>query len=552
MTEKVALAFRDRNPDVLTSIANLSNDEVFTPPQFANLMLDQIEIAWAKANNGENIWSNPSVKFLDPFTKSGVFLREITRRLTGGLESEFPDLQTRVDHITSNQVFGIAITQLTALLARRSVYCSRKANSKHSISRAFDNEAGNIWFEQRHHTWVGGSTKVLTSDSEGKLIEKAIDGRCKHCGANQKEYDRGDGLDSYAYPFIHSVDPVALIHDVFGENMKFDVVVGNPPYQLGDGGGEGSSAVALYHRFVQQAIRLEPAMLSMVIPARWYSGGKGLDDFRSEMLGSRQISQIHDYPETDLCFPNVNIRGGVCYFLWEKAYDGDTEVWNYSSKRAPNSATRPLLLDGVDTFIRYNQATSIVDKVRALAEPTMDKLVRSRNPFGIPSNFTKFQTDPSDQVNTKLFRSRRGSTSDKEVYVDEKYIVSGKDLVMAKKVLVSKASPGGDEYPHAVIGRPFFADENSACTETYLVVSVVSSKAEAENLITYMKTKFFRFLVSQVKNTQNISKGCFSLVPLQDFSKSWTDELLFAKYGFSDDEVSFIDTLVRPMEPEDD
>ena len=247
MTEKVALAFRDRNPDVLTSIANLSNDEVFTPPQFANLMLDQIAVAWAKANNGENIWSNPSVKFLDPFTKSGVFLREITQRLTDGLESEFPDLQTRVDHITSKQVFGIAITQLTSLLARRSVYCSRKANSKHSISRAFDNEAGNIWFEQRNHTWVGGSTKVLTADSSGKMIEKAVDGRCKYCGASQLEYDRESALESHAYALTHVEKPEDLIIELFGDNVKFDVVIGNPPYQLstgGTGGGVGAATAA--------------------------------------------------------------------------------------------------------------------------------------------------------------------------------------------------------------------------------------------------------------------------------------------------------------------
>jgi len=527
MTEKVSLAFRNRNPDVLTSIANLSNDEVFTPPELANQMLDNLEQSWAVANKGQSIWADPTVTFLDPFSKSGVFLREITKRLSKGLEEEMPDLQTRINHITSKQIFGISVTTLTALLTRRSVYCSKTANGRHSINTEFDNESGNIWFERMNHTWNAG--------------------RCKFCGANEKEFSRDKDLESHAYALIHTTKPKNLMAEKFGEDMKFDVVIGNPPYQLGDGGGEGSSAVALYHLFVEQAIKLEPRYLSMVIPARWYSGGKGLDSFRSTMLNSKQVSQIHDYPETDMCFPNVNIRGGVCYFLWEKDYKGDPVVWNYSKKLEPISSKRPLLIDNVSTFIRYNRAVSLVEKVRTLSEKTMDQVVSSRNPFGIPSNFEDFSSTRVGDKTLTLYRSRRGSTNDKEVYVSPKSVTTGLDLVQKKKVLVSKASPGGDEYPHAVIGRPFIANENSVCTETYLLVSLVKSRTEGENLMTYMSTKFFRFLVSLVKNTQNISKGCFALVPVQDFSKPWTDEELFSKYGFDEDDIEFIDSLVRPM-----
>ena len=172
MTEQVALRLRNRNPDVLTCIANLSNDEVFTPPEFANQMLDLVADAWADANDGANIWADPTVTFLDPFTKSGVFLREITSRLTDGLEDEIPDLEERVDHILTKQVFGIGITQLTSLLARRSVYCSKWANGKHSIAKSFTTQDGNIWFERMEHTWVGGTEWVITADADGKPIEK--------------------------------------------------------------------------------------------------------------------------------------------------------------------------------------------------------------------------------------------------------------------------------------------------------------------------------------------------------------------------------------------
>lgn len=348
-------------------------------------------------------------EILDPFTKSGVFLREITRRLTEGLESTYPDLQERVNHITKNQVFGIAVTRLTSLLARRSVYCSKDATGKHSISRAFTAPQGNIWFESIEHTWEGGSTKVITADKSGNSVEKFVDGRCKYCRGSQKEYDRGKDLDSYAYALIHQENPVAFVAEIFGEEMKFDVIIGNPPYQLADGGGEGASAIPLYHRFVEQAIRLEPTLLTMVIPARWYSGGKGLDEFRNMMLTCGKISQIHDYPETEMCFPGVNIRGGVCYFVYDSQHVGPTEITNYSLRSAPTVSTRPLTIPSVNTFVRYNAAVSIVDKVRALGEPTLDTKVYSRNPFGIPSNFSAFETKPTQDAKLELYRSRRGS-----------------------------------------------------------------------------------------------------------------------------------------------
>src|SRR5690348_7895917 len=171
MNGKASFSLRGRNPDVLTCIANLSNDEVFTPPEFANRMLDTLAEAWAADNNGADIWADSSVRFLDLCTKSGVFLREIAKRVIKGLEAEIPELQERVDHVLTKQLFGIGTTQLTSLLARRSLYCSKHATGEHSVAKTFEGDDGNIWFERIEHSWV--------------------DGKCRYCGANQRDYDRG-------------------------------------------------------------------------------------------------------------------------------------------------------------------------------------------------------------------------------------------------------------------------------------------------------------------------------------------------------------------------
>src|SRR5436190_23629939 len=274
MSAQAGFALRGRNPDVLTCIANLSNDEVFTPPDFANRMLDTLAEAWATDNGGANIWTDKTVRFLDPVAKSGVFLREITSRLTEGLKEQMPDLQARVDHILTKQVFGIGITHLTSLLARRSVYCSKHAKGGHSIAKTFANDDGNVWFKRLKHSWV--------------------DGRCKYCGAQKKTLDRGDGLETHAYAFIHTDDIKTRVTELFGGDMQFDVIIGNPPYQLDDG-GYGKSAAPIYHLFVEQAKKLDPRYLSLVIPARWFAGGKGLDDFRESMLADNRVRSIADY-----------------------------------------------------------------------------------------------------------------------------------------------------------------------------------------------------------------------------------------------------------------
>lgn len=494
------------NPDVLTCLANLSNDEVFTPPILANKILDLLP---------KELWGNPNAKFLDPVTKSGVFLREIAKRLMNGLEKKIPSKQERANHIFSQLLYGIAITELTSLLSRRSVYCSKTANGKYSICETFSSEQGNIYYKSMKHAWKNG--------------------KCTYCGASHDVYDREDMLETYAYNFIHTDKPEKIF------NMKFDVIVGNPPYQLTDGGGRDSGAISLYHKFIQQAKKLNPRYISMIVPARWYSGGKGLDEFRDEMLHDQRLAQIHDFPETTDCFPGLNIRGGVCYFLWDREHRGDSTITNYKNGIAFSTSKRPLLEKKANVFVRYNQAIDILRKVKKLNEKAFDETVSARKPFGLDSNFSEFKKTRTTKHNIILYRFGENG------YVSEEQVIKNKHWIKEIKVIVSKASPGGDSYPHQIISKPIIADKLSCCTETYLVIGTYKNKKIAENVTKYMQTRFFRFMMSLIKNTQNISRGVFAFVPTQDFNEEWTDERLFIKYGITDSEIAFIDTLIRPM-----
>ena len=519
MTSQAAFSFRGRNPDVLTCIANLSNDEVFTPPEFANRMLDTLAEAWAANNNGANIWADSSVSFLDPFTKSGVFLREITMRLTKGLATEIPNLEDRVDHILTKQVFGIGITYLTSLLARRSVYCSKHANGEHSIIKSFDSEHGNIWFERIEHTWNGG--------------------KCKFCGASQRTYDRGKGLETHAYAFIHTDDIKTRVAGLFGGIMQFDVIIGNPPYQLDDG-GFGASAMPIYNKFVDQAKALEPRYLTMVIPSRWFGGGKGLSEFRSSMLGDRHISKLVDYENAKDAFPGIDLAGGICYFLWERDSDGLCEVTNIAGDTPPAVSERRL--DEFPTFVRHSAAVPIIRKVLIKEEARMNEQVSARKPFGIPTNVRP------EKAGDLILRWEKGEGP----YPRGKVEV-GTDLIDKWKVITSyvgydHAGNPGKDGRRRVLSKIDILPPETICTETYLVVGAYKTKKEAINLVAYMKTRFFRFLMAQFMYSHHLTKSAYAFVPVLDFNEEWTDERLSERYGLTEDEITFIESKIRPFE----
>lgn len=550
---QASFSLRHRNPDVLTCIANLSNDAVFTPPDFANLMLDTLQAGWASANRGANIWADPEVTFLDPFTKSGVFLREVVKRLVDGIAPTIPNLEERVEHILTKQVFGIATETLTAHLARRSVYCSKYANGRNSIVKSFDTEQGNIWFESTEHSWVGGTERILSSDPQGNAVERTVNGKCKYCGASQKEYARAAELETYAYAFIHSDDIRGRITEIFGEDMQFDVIIGNPPYQLSDG-GYGTSAAPIYQHFVEQAKKLEPRFLSMVIPARWFSGGKGLDDFRESMLADSRLRVIEDYPDSNDVFDGTQIKGGVCYFLWSRDDSGHVTVTTHDKGAVVSSATRPLLEPGTDVFIRYNEGVSILRKVLGVEgsptgeagamvlppEKQLSSLVSSRKPFGFDTTFKgKASGVPGD---LKLYRN--GGIG----FVSRESVLAGKAAIDGWKVFLAYAGSGSDSFPHPILPKPFVGEPGSVSSETYLYIGPVGSKDEARNLSSYIATRLVRFLVLLRKPSQHATRPVYKFVPTQDFSKPWTDEELYQRYGLNEEEVAFIESMVRPME----
>src|SRR5574344_678476 len=492
------------NPDVLNCLANLSNDEVFTPPTLANQVLDLLPL---------ELFKSADTKFLDPCTKSGVFLREIVKRLDRGLQDVIPDRQQRIDHILHNQVFGIACTELTALLSRRSVYCTKNADGDFSVSR-FRTNQGNIIYTAIGHSWT--------------------EGRCKFCGASKEIYDRGTSSEQYAYQFIHTDKPSSIF-----DNMKFDVVVGNPPYQLSDGGAQ-ASATPIYNLFIEQAKKLDPRYLSMIIPSRWFSGGKGLDEFRANMISDKRIRVLHDFLNSADCFgTGGEIKGGVCYFLWDRDNEGKCKIFTHDSSTVDEDE-RYLQEDNSDVFIRYKTGVKILEKVRKYKEASFMDYASSQKPFGLRT-FAKGETSP---FAGSIALYQNGGIG----YIKRSDVERNQEMVDKYKIFISRAYNAGDIYPHQIIGKPILGEPKTCCTETYITIGPFKDKKETENVISYIRTKFFRFLVFLTKVSQMASAKVYQFVPVQDFSKEWTDKELYAKYGIDEDEQLFIDRMIRPME----
>lgn len=494
------------NPDVLSCLANLSNDEVFTPPEVVNAVLDLFPAS---------LWQNKEATFLDPCCKSGVFLREIAKRLISGLEDQIPNLDDRINHIFANQIYGIAITEITSLLSRRSVYCSKAANGKYSVCTSLESAEGNILFNHMPHAWKNG--------------------KCEFCGASQEVYDRDGDLESHAYKFIHTKTP----EEIF--NMKFDVIIGNPPYQLNDG-GNGVSAKPLFHLFVQQAKKLNPKYLSMIIPARWYAGGKGLDEFRQEMLNDNRMKVLVDFESSKDCFQGVNIAGGICYFLWDKSHSDNCEVINMQ-QAGESKLSRPL--NQFPVFIRANNAISIVEKVLSKNPDTWDNYNYPRNPFGF-STKERGKSKKFDGAISLLSSQGFG-------YVKKSEVTKNVNLINKYKILIGRLVPSNGELDvnpsdgYRVITNTKMLQPGEIHTESYLLIGAFDSLEEAKNFEAYIKLKFPRFLLRQAISSVNVTKECFRFIPREDFKKAWTDEKLYKKYELSDGEVAFIEATIRAV-----
>lgn len=494
--------------DVLDCLANLSNDEVFTSPAVVNRMLDTLP---------EALWSNPNAKFLDPFTKSGVFLREIAKRLMKGLATVIPDPQERLDHILGQQLYGIAITQLTALMARRTLYCSKDTTElAHCLTDIFaqqGNPDGNIYFAPCEHTFVRG--------------------KCSYCGATEREFgaEQRTALEQHAYLFIHNKNPY--------KKMQFDVIIGNPPYQMSDGGAQ-ASAKPIYHLFIEQAIKLNPKYICMITPSRWFAGGKGLDDFRESMLKNKQLKEIHDFPDANEVFPGVEIKGGVNYFLWDKKYQGDCLIKTYEKGECISALKRPLKEAAADVFIRYNEAIPILRKIQSFKEKSFSELISFSKPFGLRTYFKGKKESFKGAI--KIYVN--GGVG----YIKEEEVLKNHNWISQHKVFIGMAYGAGEGFPHQILNYPIYGEPNTCCTETYSVVGPFATEKRCQNVISYIKTKFLRFLVLLIKNTQHATKRVYQFVPQQNFDEEWTDEKLYRKYGLTAEEIAYIEKMVRPME----
>ena len=504
------------NPDVLSCLANLSNDEVFTPPKVVNDMLDLLP---------REVFESSQTTFLDIGCKSGVFLREIAKRLIAGLEREIPDLQTRVDHILHHQLYGIATTELTSLVSRRTLYCSKYPNCRYSASR-FETPEGNIRFRNIPHEFVNG--------------------RCKWCGASEEQFgtDKRKGLETHAYEFIHTTSPKEIF------NMKFDVIVGNPPYQLADG-GNNASAMPIYQKFVSQAKKLNPRYLTMITPSRWFTGGRGLDAFRDEMLHDDRIRVIHDFINADDCFPGVEIKGGVSFFLWSRDKRGLCKIFTHMRTGVVAESERKLLEPQMSSFVRYSEQISLMRKASQYAEESFSEIVSANDPFGydirVEGSYRRIKPSYSTtpfQGSLKFYYNgwRKGGVG----YIDSTTVRKNEQWVGKYKVLVPQVWGSGDPTTDWI--NPFVAGKDSVCSETYMVVGPFCCQREAENVISYMQTRFFHALVSIIKITHHATQTMYSLVPMQDFSKPWTDAELYAKYKLTKDEIAFIESMIKPME----
>lgn len=522
-------------PDVLSCLADLSNDEVMTPPDIANKMLDLIP---------QELFSNSDTKILDPFCKSGVFLREAAKRFIEGEKDQFDTLQECIDHVFQNQLYGIAITELTSLLSRRSVYCSKYPNSPYSIS-VFDKEnaQGNIIYHRIQHEWEG------TGDKR----------HCKRCGASAAEYDRDIALENHAYELIHIDNPKEII------NMKFDVVIGNPPYQLGFGlkGGNSANAKSIYNLFIDQAIKLNPRYLCMIVQSRWMTKtAQGIPDkWVEEQLHSNKYSVIHDFESADGCFPGTGFKGGCNYFLWEREYNGKCKYY-YHSASGDKVTERYDYLDSKNAgiVIRDPESYSIIEKIEKVEgayyldiDKNFSGLVSAKHYFDnselLTSNWTDYKDDRDSKHNVKYYLNINSKRTHRWIglYQIPKNAKT-KDL---HKIFVPAA--GGSGADSQVIGRAFYGEPGSVCSQTFLVVGYDEkkhhfSKEQCLNILSYMQTRFFRYLVSIKKKTQNGPRGVYQFVPMQDYNKAWSDKDLYEKYNLSKEEIELIERTIDPLD----
>lgn len=532
--------------DILETINNVGNDEVFTPRKVVDMMLDSLP---------EEVWHNPNYRWLNPATKTGIFEREIAIRLDEGLEEEIPDTETRRKHILQNMIFSIGQTKFTANVARRTLYYCCQANRPcdgimedgHFVNGY---AIGNgTWFDD-----IEGNIKTPISEH---LLNK---GKCIYCGISKRStYLDFNQREMYSYDFIHH-KPGTNLQNYLSEkffkgdkNVKFDIIVGNPPYQLRtDSKNEGvenskktkTQAIPIYQLFAQQAFSLNPRYVTMIMPSKWYAGGmQTLDEFRKYMMSCRKIRYLTDFANAKDCFPTNSIAGGVNFFLWDKEYDGPCEFANISGD---GKIIKSRALDEFPTLIRFNGAIPILRKIKSMGEPTVDLITSPLSPFGFPTNY-RGDTVQSEQNRVRLF------SSGEPTYIPEKAVTKRIDLLNSYKIMISKMGaehalePDKDGRFRMITSSMKVLKPGDACTHSYFLVGQFNNMAEAESLLSYLRTKFARFLVLLAMTATNLSRNVFIYLPQQELNRHYTDDFLYSKYELTSQEIALIEGLMKEM-----
>ena len=538
--EGISMAGYNEDTDILETLSSLNNHEVFTPPTVARQMLDLLP---------SEVWKNPYLKFLDPCAKTGVFLREIMVRLNDNLprKNEFGEdyycdgnnlnnPMERLYHIRRNMLYAIATSNLTAQITRRVLYGVTVANSDKDKACGFKglNDTYNykMWNDYGKLRQRDGNVFYGHNNPQHDFDLK---GKCKICRMSREASE--EDTESYAYPFIHG-KVSTNIQKIRSGDMRFDVIIGNPPYQISDGGGNGSSAIPLYHKFIELALSIKPMYISMITPSRWVNGGKGLDKFRKTMFSNKHLVSLQHYTKSRDLFPSVDIEGGVSFFLIDRSkntnlletltIDGNNEdIFN---------------IDKTSPFIIMNRiGVSVFEKVSVIESSFLSTCVLARNPFGISSN-SKHITDNDNsntliEVATKRFKIK---------YINKKYIIKHQELIGKYNVVLSKLN-GAANNNGRVIGNPEILGNGQCCTDTYLVLKSYDNLDLCLKFVSFVKTKFFRFMVSLKKTTNISSRKSFCYTPDICLSEEWTDEKLYAKYNLTQEEINYIESTIKEM-----
>ena len=559
--------------------------EVFTPAWLVNKMNNFIDEDWFgrknvfNVENSDNTWTTNDEKI--EFSENKNWQKYIHSRRLEITCGEGSYIVSRYDAVGGNFILtkdrvGILdrkmkiVNQNTTDISDWKIWAFRAFKSVYGYEYQGDNTLIArinllMSFVEYYEEKFGIQSSLDMIEDIANVIAKNIwqmDGLTnnKPLGAPYKQYIQQSLFD---YNGQDAVDIPSKIFDykenkyIYFSELKemksvgkklFDYVIGNPPYQEEDGGAKASSK-PVYNLFVEEAKKLNPDGLVLIIPARWFSGGKSLDAFRDEMLHDRHIRYIVDYFDSTECFPTMDISGGVCIFSRNGKIEGDCIIESHHGNKV-SIMERPLLEPNIDIFIRFNESVSIVKKVLSKNFESFSEKISSRKPFGLATN-----VDISDERLNNDFIPIYAYPNNG--YIKRSKITTNEDLIDKMKVCISYAYGERGNFPYQVLGKPFICEARACCTETYLILSTCDDIVTAKNIISYVMTRFCRFLVLQKKNTQHATKNVYKFVPLQDFTQNsdidWTksvaeiDRMLYKKYGLSEEEIEFIETHVKEM-----